>query len=84
MCNCGQKRTEYSGGNAGSVNTQKRAPVQTSQFYSSFEYIGKTALTVIGKVTGTQYRFNYPGNRQNIDYRDVPGMISIPVLKKVT
>jgi len=84
MCNCGKKRMEYSRADAGSVNVQKRVPVQTSQSYTSFEYIGKTALTVIGNVTGTQYRFNYPGNRQNIDYRDVAGMISIQVLKKLT
>lgn len=64
------------------VNAKMSIPVQTSN-YSSFEYVGKTALTVIGNVTGTQYRFNYPGNRQNIDYRDIPGIIDVPVLKRV-
>jgi hypothetical protein len=85
MCNCGNKRREFSQQlHAGSVNTQKRTQAQTSPTYAGFEYIGKTALTIIGNVTGTRYRFNYPGNRQNIDNRDVPGITAIPVLKKVT
>ena len=56
--------------------------VQTPAF-SSFEYTGKTALSVTGRVTGTQYRFSAPGNRQNIDTRDVGGLMSIPVLRKL-
>ena len=84
MCNCGKRRTEYSQQTrAGSVNTQRETPVQTPSGYARFEYIGKTALTITGNVTGTRYRFNYPGNTQNIDSRDMPGMTAIPVLKKV-
>ena len=81
MCNCGKKRMAYSQ-HSGNVNTKRDAPVQTSA-YASFEYTGKTALTIIGNVTGTRYRFNYPGNKQNIDHRDIPGIVTIPVLKKV-
>lgn len=84
MCNCGKKRTEYSQQtHAGSVNTQKGTAVQNPPGYARFEYTGKTALTITGNITGMRYRFNYPGNTQNIDHRDMPGMIAIPVLKKV-
>jgi hypothetical protein len=85
MCNCGNKRMEYSQqAHAGSrVNTKTRTPVQTPPVYASFEYIGKTALTIRGNITRTEYRFNFPGNRQNIDYRDIPAIMAIPVLKRV-
>ena len=84
MCNCGKRRTEYSQQtHAGNVNTQKRPPDPTPASYASFEYIGKTALTIVGNVSGNRYRFSYPGKRQNIDSRDMPGIMAIPVLKKV-
>ena len=50
---------------------------------SSFEYTGNKALTVKGSITGTQYQFSCSGNRQNIDPRDIPGIINIPVLRRV-
>jgi hypothetical protein len=83
MCNCGKKRTEYSSSaNTGNVHVKKENPAQTpSQI--RFEYIGKTALTVIGNVTRKHYHFDYPGDKQNIHYRDIQGVMTIPVLKKV-
>jgi hypothetical protein len=72
----------YSGNVTGNTNTKMGIPIQTAA-YAGFEYTGKTSLTIRGIVTGTQYRFNFPGNRQNIDYRDIPGIAGIPVLKKV-
>lgn len=85
MCNCGNKRSAFSKeAHTDSVNTKMKTAAQTPSVSASFEYIGKTALTIIGNVTGTQYRFNYTGNRQNIDHRDIPGIMSIPVLKKVS
>ncbi len=50
----------------------------------AFEYIGKTALTVIGNVTRKRYRFSYPQQKQIIDARDAEGMLAVPVLKKVS
>lgn len=82
MCNCGNKRS--------GINTQQQ-PVVQQQFnnsseqhfvYSNFEYTGKTALNVIGNVSGRKYRFNYPGDVQAIDKRDESGMIGIPVLRR--
>lgn len=50
--------------------------------YSNFEYTGKTALTVIGNVSGRKYRFNYSGDIQPVDKRDEAGMMGIPVLRR--
>jgi hypothetical protein len=49
----------------------------------SFEYTGKTALSVAGNITGKRYRFSHSGDEQLIDYRDASGMRSIAVLRKV-
>lgn len=83
MCNCGNKRMEFSQ-HAPADNQPPRMRTQQTIAFASYEYTGKTALTVVGNVTGKQYRFSYPGNRQNIDYRDIPGLTGIPVLKKIT
>ena len=48
-----------------------------------FEYTGETALSVTGPVSGKKYRFLFPGDRQSADYRDAPGMMGVPVLKRV-
>jgi hypothetical protein len=84
MCNCGKNRTGYSQqAHAGNASTQQRPAVQKPAAHASFEYVGKTAITITGNVTGKSYRFNYPGNTQNIDHRDMKGMMAIPVLKRV-
>ncbi|HEY6979002.1 MAG TPA: hypothetical protein VH396_22055 [Chitinophagaceae bacterium] len=81
MCNCGKKRNEYSRSNALALNNTA-AVSNTSNI--NFEYTGKTALTVTGNITRKNYRFNYPGHIHTVDHRDVPGMIEVPVLKKVS
>ena len=53
-----------------------------NNYTENFEYVGKTALTVTGNKTGNRYRFYRPGDIQAINYLDVEGMITIPVLKK--
>ena len=64
------------------MNTKKENPTNIPN-QVRFEYIGKSALTVIGNVTRKHYRFNYPGDKQNIDYGDVQGVMTVPVLKKI-
>jgi hypothetical protein len=87
MCNCGNKRIAWSQNThqqhvSNNMHAKMVIPPQTNA-WAAFEYTGKTALTVNGNVTRRQYRFYSPGNRQNIDYRDVPGLLPIPVLKRV-
>jgi hypothetical protein len=84
MCNCGNKRNNYTQQQASnSVNTNSSASkTGINVGNTNFEYTGKTALTVKGNVTGKSYRFNYPGEIQAIDLRDVAGMAMVPVLKR--
>ena len=49
-----------------------------------FEYVGRTALTIIGPVTRTSYRFDSPGARAQVDSRDRNSFNLVPVLKQVS
>lgn len=71
MCNCGSNRSMA--GQQGDT-TMSRNPVM-------FEYTGQTALTVTGPYSGMRYRFNAPGSRLRVDFRDVPALSSIRVLR---
>ena len=83
MSCCGKKRNEYAGALATSPATYTHAP--SGQLWNDvlFEYIGQTALTVKGTITGKTYRFSSPGEQQSVDYRDSGAMMAIPVLKKL-
>jgi hypothetical protein len=50
---------------------------------ATFEYVGRTGLTVTGAVTGRVYRFDQPGARIGVDPRDRASMAAVPVLKQV-
>jgi hypothetical protein len=54
------------------------------QFTIIFEYTGQTSLTVVGPVSGWQYRFAYPGAQLAIDPRDRPGLSHVPQLRQLT
>jgi hypothetical protein len=49
----------------------------------TFEYIGRTALSVVGGVTGTRYRFEQPGIRLAVDRRDRDSLDMLPMLKQL-
>lgn len=53
------------------------------QFTIRFEYVGHTALTVIGAASGRRYRFDAPGARLVIDPRDRPSLALVPSLRQV-
>jgi hypothetical protein len=40
-----------------------------------FEYVGRTALTAVGPVSGKRYRFDHPGAVIVVDSRDRPGLV---------
>ena len=48
-----------------------------------FEYVGKTALTALGPVTGRRYRFSRPGARVAVDWRDAPSLAAVPNLRQL-
>ena len=49
----------------------------------TFEYIGRTALTVFGPISGAPYRFQGPGSRLTVDPRDRAALRAVPVLRLV-
>ena len=48
-----------------------------------FEYIGRTALSVVGRVSGIEYHFAQPGTRLTVDGRDRDSLDLLPMLKQV-
>ena len=51
---------------------------------STFEYIGRTGLTVAGPMSGTRYRFDRPGARLEVDLRDREWLMRVPVLRMIS
>jgi hypothetical protein len=47
------------------------------------EYVGRTAMTVIGPMTGRRYRFDRPGARLAVDARDHASLTRIANLRQV-
>ena len=86
MCNCGSKRNNYlDESSAGRDNDPVFEHVLTNTWDKDcyFEYIGKTALTVVGNNTGKYYRFYSTGQAQLIHFSDVDGMRRVGVLKMI-
>jgi hypothetical protein len=84
MCNCGNKRNSFSQQHkVEAPKAQIPKPIISNTPEANFEYTGKTALTVVGNVTGKNYRFTRTGAVQIVDHRDAPGMKMIPVLKRI-
>ncbi len=48
-----------------------------------FQYIGKTAMTAIGLISGRQYRFGSPGAILQVDPRDRASLAAVPNLRQV-
>jgi hypothetical protein len=48
-----------------------------------FQYTGRTALTVIGPVSGRRYRFNGPNAVVQVDPRDRESLQSVPRLRRL-
>ena len=48
---------------------------------AQFEYVGRSAVTAIGPVTGRRYNFTTPGARVAVDLRDRGGLAFVPSLR---
>ena len=94
MCNCGKKREAIKqvSSNNNINNTQntirpeqKIKPLGTIPVKRtvSFQYTGNTALSITGSITRKNYRFNFPGDIQAVDFNDASAMLGVPVLRKV-
>ena len=80
MACCGGRRAQFRG--VVPPRAAVAAPARAATRANAFEYVGRTALTVIGPVSHKTYRFDHPGARVEIDARDVSSMQSIPVLRR--
>jgi hypothetical protein len=92
MCNCGKKRSSLNVSPktvaAPGQNQQKIVPrLQPSLTQADhtilFQYVGNTALSIIGRITRKSYRFNFPGDVKPVAVADAPDMKAVPVLKPV-
>ncbi|MBC7422486.1 MAG: hypothetical protein H7334_03420 [Ferruginibacter sp.] len=82
MCNCGNKSNDYATSGSFVQNNRKEETQKASAVQDSyFEYTGKTDLTVTRNVSGKRYRYSEPGDKQLIYFRDVAGMMRVPVLR---
>lgn len=86
MC-CGKSRAMFRGAapNHPPIRPEQGtiAPTQLNHYPgAAFEYIGSSGLTVMGPVTGRQYRFDRPGARVSVDPRDRASIAAIPLLRQ--
>lgn len=74
MSCCGKQRTQFFGAFA------LGGPALERHF---FRYVGRTALTVAGPVSGKYYRFPAPGATVEADPGDAPSLEQVPQLRRV-
>lgn len=53
------------------------------RFEVRFAYVGPTALTVVGPISGRRYRFDRPFAQLAVDPRDRPGLARLSMLRAV-
>ena len=65
--------------------TRPAAPpiARSSTARLQYQYVGRTALTVVSPATGRQYRFDRPGAVQQADARDRQWLERVPNIKPV-
>lgn len=86
MSCCGNQRTQLQATRRPSYSLASNifpATAPARRYVVCFEYIGKTALTVIGGATGQRYRFGRPCARVIVDPRDRPSLSAVPNLLEV-
>jgi hypothetical protein len=88
MACCGQKRQQISRANPVQRGSNPALPSNLSRpaaqaRTTAFQYLGKTALTAVGPVSGRHYRFNYPGAIVEVDPRDQGSLATVPNLRQV-
>lgn len=82
MC-CGRNRARSRVVSSYQAVPQTRLAASGAPGAPTFEYVGRTALTVFGPISGAPYRFHGPGSRIQVDPRDRPALDNVPVLKLV-
>lgn len=81
---CGNKRSQITATPRGAEPTvtagteQYLLPPQTVRL----RYDGTTALTVMGPITRSRYRFGFAGATLDVDSRDASSMTAVPHLRR--
>lgn len=85
MCNCGNKREGLASSQSFQLSSRVSFANPGTNMWPdvSFEYTGKSALSVRGTISGKNYRFSKPGDVQPVDYRDASSMMGVTVLKRL-
>jgi hypothetical protein len=89
MVCCGQRRQQMRGqampvrqaANPASPAGFAQKPVQQPR--TTFRYVGKTAITAVGPISGREYRFGYPGAIVQVDPRDRASLAAVPNLRQI-
>jgi hypothetical protein len=89
MACCGQRRRQMT--SPPMPVRQANIPAKPGGFAQSpaqhqatiFQYIGKSALTAVGPMSGRQYRFSYPGAIIQVDPRDRAALSAVPNLREI-
>jgi hypothetical protein len=86
MSCCGQRRAQQrraSGAFVHELAAPRASADRLPMGAAHFEYIGATAITVVGNATGRQYRFETPGVPVVVDARDRRSLATVPLLREV-
>lgn len=84
MSCCGQKRARFRARTSAQIyDVGEVTPIAPPQGSAFFEYVGGTAMTVVGPATGVRYRFGWPGAQAAIDLRDADALTVVPNLRRV-
>jgi hypothetical protein len=80
MACCGQRRGLLSTGGVVATAPKRSQPGSRVVLY---QYTGMTAMTVVGPLSGSKYRFAAPGAKVQVDLRDVAAMAALPNLRRL-
>jgi hypothetical protein len=81
MCNCGPRRVVPLPSTLPTTVTPTKPMAYMPRPKPVFEYVGATALTVIGPGSGLRYRFDRPGATLAVDPRDRAALEAVPLLR---
>ena len=86
---CGEKRAESTRKSQADqkVDSTPRTSATSRparNFVPSYQYVGKTALTVIGPRTGRTYRFDRPGAVVIVAPEDSRALAAVTILQRVS
>ena len=84
MSCCGRRRRSHQRMSGQAFERGETTPTGPPAGSVFFEYVGGTAMTVVGPVTGRRYRFGWPGAQVAIDEQDAHSLqMHVPNLRKI-